>query len=303
MRSNWTRSSGRAGLKSITWEVIAAMPAPVKTEPMLNTNQTAPVGEMLRTWRQRRRLSQLALACDAEVSARHLSFLETGRSRPSRQMLTHLAELLDIPPRDRNSLLLAAGFAPLHSETPLDNPKAADGRRAVDFLLVGHEPSPALAVDRHWTLVASNRAIGLFLEGVAPELLEPPVNVLRLSLHPKGLAPRIVNLRQWRTHALERLQKQIDASGNAALMALYTELEGYPCGPASNGRTEKNEHGYGEIIVPLRIRTDDGVLSFLTTTTVFGTAVDLTFSELAIETFFPADEFTAAALRKKAVES
>ncbi|HEY4345350.1 MAG TPA: helix-turn-helix transcriptional regulator [Parvibaculum sp.] len=270
---------------------------------MLNTNQTAQVGDMLRTWRQRRRLSQLALACDADVSARHLSFLETGRSRPSRQMLTHLAELLDIPPRDRNSLLLAAGFAPLHSETPLDNPKAADGRRAVEFLLAGHEPSPALAVDRHWTLVAGNRAIGLFLTGVAPELLEPPVNVLRLSLHPRGLAPRIVDLRQWRDHAMERLQKQIDASGDAELMALYTELEGYPCGPASDGRAPKNDHGYGEIIVPLRVRTDEGVLSFLTTTTVFGTAVDLTFSELAIESFFPADEYTAAALRKMAAES
>jgi transcriptional regulator with XRE-family HTH domain len=269
---------------------------------MLNTNQTAPVGEMLRTWRQRRRLSQLALACDAEVSARHLSFLETGRSRPSRQMLTHLAELLDIPPRDRNSLLLAAGFAPLHSETPLDNPKAADGRRAVEFLLRGHEPSPALAVDRHWTMVAGNRAVGVFLAGVAPELLEPPVNALRLSLHPKGLAPRIVNLRQWRGHVLERLQKQIDASGDAELMALYTELEAYPCGPASDGRARESEHGYGEIIVPLRVKNDDGVLSFLTTTTVFGTAVDLTFAELAIETFFPADEFTATALRKAAAK-
>lgn len=274
------------------------MPRAVKTGAMLNANQAAPVGEMLRTWRQRRRLSQLALACDAEVSARHLSFLETGRSRPSRQMLTHLAELLDIPPRERNSLLLAAGFAPLHTETPLDNPKAADGRRAVEFLLAGHEPSPALAVDRHWTLVASNRATGLFLTGVAPELLEPPVNVLRLSLHPKGLAPRIVGLGQWRAHTLERLQKQIDASGDAELMALYTELEGYPCGPASDGRIQKNEHGYGEIIVPLRVRTDEGVLSFLTTTTVFGTAVDLTFSELAIESFFPADEFTAETLRR-----
>lgn len=277
------------------------MPAPGKTDAMLNTNQTthtAQVGEMLRTWRQRRRLSQLALACDADVSARHLSFLETGRSRPSRQMLTHLAELLDIPPRDRNSLLLAAGFAPLHTETPLDNPKAADGRRAVEFLLAGHEPSPALAVDRHWTLVAANRAIGLFLEGIAPELLEPPINVLRLSLHPQGLAPRIVDLRQWRGHALERLQKQIDASGDAELMALHTELEAYPCGPASDGR-KPDDHGYGAIIVPLRVRSDEGVLSFLTTTTVFGTAVDLTFSELAIESFFPADDFTAEALRKR----
>lgn len=274
------------------------MPASDKTDAMLNTNQTGQVGEMLRTWRQRRRLSQLALACDADVSARHLSFLETGRSRPSRQMLTHLAELLDIPPRDRNSLLLAAGFAPLHSETPLDNPKAADGRRAVEFLLAGHEPSPALAIDRHWTLVTSNRAVGLFLEGVAPELLEPPVNVLRLSLHPRGLAPRIANLRQWRDHVLERLQKQIDASGDAELMALYTELEAYPCSPVSDGRAHESEYGYGEIIVPLRIKSDEGVLSFLTTTTVFGTAVDLTFSELAIESFFPADEFTLGALRK-----
>lgn len=274
------------------------MPPPVKTDAMLNTNQTAQVGEMLRTWRQRRRLSQLALACDADVSARHLSFLETGRSRPSRQMLTHLAELLDIPPRDRNSLLLAAGFAPLHTETPLDNPKAADGRRAVEFLLASHEPSPALAVDRHWTLIAANRAVGLFLEGIAPTLLQPPINVLRLSLHPQGLAPRIVDLGQWRSHALERLQRQIDTSGDKELVALHTELEAYPCGPASGGR-KPDDHGYGAIIVPLRVRSDVGVLSFLTTTTVFGTAVDLTFSELAIESFFPADAFTTEALRKR----
>lgn len=272
------------------------MPAPVKTEAMLNTHQTAPVGELLRIWRQRRRLSQLALACDAEVSARHLSFLETGRSRPSREMLAHLAELLDIPPRDRNSLFLAAGFAPLYSETSLDSPIAEHARHAVEAVLRGHEPHPALAVDRHWTLVAANRGIGLFLSDIAPALLEPPVNVLRLSLHPDGLSSRILNVGQWRAHVLARLHTQIAATGDKGLIDLYGELESYPCAPSDSRSTM--DHPYSEIVLPLRIRHGGDVLSFLTTTTVFGTAVDLTFSELAIESFFPADRFTAEALRE-----
>lgn len=271
---------------------------------MLNMNQTSnrraanqPVGEMLRAWRQRRRLSQLALACDADISTRHLSFLETGRSRPSRQMLEHLTELLAVPLRERNSLFIAAGFAPLYTETSLDGPAAEHARRAVEAVLSGHEPSPALAVDRHWTLVAANRAVNVMLAGVAPELLEPPVNVLRLSLHPDGLSTRIVNLGQWRAHVLARLQTQIATTGDPALIDLYDELKSYPC-PALAAKGEVHAHACGEIAVPLHVRTGEGVLSFLTTTTVFGTAVDLTFSELAIESFFPADQATTAVLRR-----
>lgn len=258
---------------------------------------TQPVGEMLRSWRQRRRLSQLAFACDAEISARHLSFLETGRSKPSRQMLLHLTELLDVPFRERNALLLAAGYAPVYSETRLDSPDAGAARRAVDLVLASYEPFPALAVDRHWNLVAANNALPLFLAGIPEELLQPPVNVLRLSLHPDGLGNRIENLGEWRAHIFERLQRQVDATNDEGLAELLTELEAFPGGrqPAEGYDAE-----FGGLIVPLKIRTDAGTLSFFTTTTVFGTAVDITFSELMIESFMPGDAFTADLVREMA---
>ena len=255
---------------------------------------TQPVGEMIREWRQRRRLSQLAFACEADISARHLSFLETGRSRPSRDMLLHLAERLDMPFRERNALMLAAGFAPVYSETGLDNPDAAAARRAVDLVLAAHEPFPAIAVDRHWNLVAGNAALPLFLAGIPEELLAPPVNVLRLSLHPQGLGSRIENLGEWCAHVFERLQRQIDLTNDESLTALLAELKAYP---AAAKALEPINPEYGGIIIPLRLKTDAGTLSFFTTTTVFGTAVDITFSELVIETFMPGDEFTAATVR------
>ena len=186
--------------------------------------QTLPVGEQLRAWRGRRRLSQLDLALDAEISARHLSFLETGRSRPSRAMLLRLAERLAIPARDRNLLLVAAGFAPALPERALDDPALAAARRAVDLVLKAHEPFPALAVDRHWQMVAANAGVAPLLAGVAPHLLEPPVNVLRLSLHPEGVAPRIVNLAEWRAHIFHRLEAQIEASADPVLADLLAEL-------------------------------------------------------------------------------
>ncbi|WP_305070652.1 helix-turn-helix transcriptional regulator [Myxococcus faecalis] len=257
-----------------------------------------PVGELLREWRQRRSLSQLDLACRAEVSARHVSFLETGRSTPSRDMLLHLAEELDVPLRERNTLLVAAGFAPVYSENELDGPRMTAAREAVELVLSGHEPYPALAVDRHWHLVTANRAVGVLLEGIPGELLQPPVNVLRLSLHPDGLGRRILNLEQWRAHVLARLQRQVSTTADATLAALLDELRGM--GPVPSHASEPD---YAGVVVPLRIMTPRGVLAFIGTTTVFGTPVDVTLAELAIESFFPADAATGEILRRAAAEA
>lgn len=245
-----------------------------------------PIGEQLRVWRSRRRLSQLDLALDAEISARHLSFLETGRSRPSRAMLLRLAERLKVPPRDRNQLLVAAGFAPAQPDRSLDDPELASARRAVDLVLKAYEPFPALAVDRHWNLVSANASLGPLIAGVAAHLIGPPANVLRLSLHPQGVAPRIVNLAQWRGHIFHRLEGQIEASGDPILVALLAELRPLPGGAAADG------NHLGGVAVPLVLRTDDCDLSFFSMTTMFGTPIDITLAELAIEAFLPADSQT-----------
>ncbi|HEY8605833.1 MAG TPA: helix-turn-helix transcriptional regulator [Noviherbaspirillum sp.] len=259
-----------------------------------------PVGEHLREWRQRRRLSQLDLALEAEISTRHLSFMETGRSLPSREMVLHLAERLDIPLRERNALLVAAGYAPMFPQRPLDSPQLEPARKAMELVLAGHEPYPALAVDRHWNLVASNKALPPLLAGVDPSLLTPPVNVLRLSLHPQGVAPRIANYHEWRTHLLERLRRQIAASGDPFLGQLLDELSAFPAPPQA-GTPPDGRHGeFSGVAVPFQLRTEAGVLSFISTITVFGTPVDVTLSELALESFFPADAETAAALRSLA---
>jgi transcriptional regulator with XRE-family HTH domain len=252
----------------------------------------ASLGEQLRGWRRLRRMSQLDLSLEAEISTRHLSFVESGRSLPSRGMVLRLAERLAVPLRARNALLLAAGYAPAYAERTLDDPALAPARRAIDAILKGHEPFPALAVDRHWTLVAANDAVPPLLAGVAGALLEPPVNVLRLSLHPQGLAPRIVNLGEWRLHLLERLEEQCIASGDPTLAALRDELLTYPAPPA-----EKPRKDFAGLIVPLVLDVGGHELSFISTTTMFGTPIEVTLSELAIESFFPADEKTAAALR------
>ncbi len=257
--------------------------------------QTQPVGNLLRDWRRRRRLSQLHLACEADISARHLSFLETGRSLPSRDMVLRLAEQLEIPLRERNALLVAAGYAPIFKERPLEDPTLQAARKAIDLVLAGHEPYPAIAVDRHWTLVASNRAIPLFLAGLEPSMLEPPVNVLRLSLHPRGLAPRIVNLPEWRSHLLARLRRQIDASADPVLEDLFNELVSYPI-TGGNRYNAPDSKDYAGVAVPVQLATEDGILSFISTTTVFGTPVDITLSELALESFFPADAATSDTL-------
>ena len=255
-----------------------------------------PFGEHLRHWRLRRRMSQLELAHEAEVSTRHLSFVETGRSVPSREMVLRLAERLGVPLRERNALLVAAGYAPMYRERALDDPALAAAREAVQRILRSHEPYPALAVDRHWNLVASNAMIQHLLAGIDPKLLQPPVNVLRLSLHPQGLAPRIVNLGQWRHHLFERLRQQLQATPDAFLQQLDQELRAYPVPPEAEA-----SHLPGEVLgvaMPLQLRSPGGVLSFISTVTVFGTPLDVTLQEIALETFFPADADTAAALQR-----
>ncbi|MDW6021150.1 helix-turn-helix transcriptional regulator [Mesorhizobium sp. BAC0120] len=256
------------------------------------------IGVLIREWRTRRRMSQLDLASEAEVSQRHLSFIESGRAQPSRDMVLKLSERLDIPLRQRNRLLVAAGFAPNFGERPLDHPSLAPALAAVESVLRGHEPNPALAVDRHWNMVAGNGMVAPLLEGIAEaSLLAPPVNVMRLSLHPKGLAPRIVNLPEWRAHLLARLRRLIETTGDPALEELEAEMLTYPSG-VTRLRTIHDE---GTAIVhPLRIKAKDLVLSFISTISVFGTPLDVTLSELAIESFFPADEQTRFALQKMA---
>jgi transcriptional regulator with XRE-family HTH domain len=248
------------------------------------------VGPLLRTWRVRRRLSQLDLALDANVSARHLSFVETGRSRPSEHMVLHLAERLDVPLRERNQLLLAAGYAPVYSQHSLHEPDLRPIQAALEQLLKAHEPFPAAVVDRGWNLVAANEATQLLTQGVAAHLLQPPANVLRIALHPEGMAPRITNLGEWRAHLLRDLAAARDQTGDPALAQLYDELETYP-GPRA--------HAAHDVFVPLEI---DG-LRFLSTRTTFGSAVDVTVSELAIESFFPADDATANQLHASSARS
>ena len=263
-------------------------------------SQATPVGDLLREWRQRRRLSQLDLASDANISAKHLSFVETGRATPSREMVLHLAEQLDIPLRDRNVLLVASGYAPVFPERSLGDPGLHAARKAMDLVLAGHEPYPALAVDRHWTLIASNDAVPPLLVGAVAHLLQPPVNVLRLSLHPAGLAPRIANLTQWRNHLFTRLRRQIEVSADPVLVELLQELRAYPMHIGAGLSKRAPERDYGDVVVPFELVTQMGVLSFISTTTVFGTPVDVTVSELALETFFPADAATTEALNRLA---
>jgi transcriptional regulator with XRE-family HTH domain len=256
-----------------------------------------PVGDYLREWRQRRRMSQLDLALEAEISTRHLSFMETGRASPSRDMVLHLAERLEIPLRERNALLVAAGFAPVFSERSLDDPALQPARKAMELVLAGHEPYPALAIDRHWNLIASNKAVPPLLAGIDAALLQAPVNVLRLSLHPLGLAPRIANYAQWRAHLFERLRRQIDVSADPVLVALLNELAGYPPPASAQHMPQPSSHEYAGVVVPFQLATESGVLSFISTTTVFGTPVDVTLAELALESFFPANAATTEALR------
>jgi transcriptional regulator with XRE-family HTH domain len=250
------------------------------------------VGPLLREWRQLRRLSQFDLALQADVSARHISFIETGRSRPSAQMILQLAERLDVPLRERNQLLLAAGYAPVYGQRGLDDSAMEPVRETLELILRGHEPYPAMVVDRHWGIVTSNHAFTMLTEGAAPELLEPPVNVLRLALHPDGVAPRIVNLAQLRATLLSWLKSQAVSSGDPALAALYEELVELGGGPPAPAAPAGEE-----VAVPVRIRAGGTVLSFISTITTFARATDVTVAELSIESFYPTDAQTTAALR------
>jgi transcriptional regulator with XRE-family HTH domain len=249
-------------------------------------------------------MSQLDLAAEAGISARHLSFLETGRSQPSRDMLLLLAAQLQVPLRERNVLLQAAGFASVFPERQLAEPALEVVRKAIDVMLAAHHPFPAFAVDRHWTLVASNGAFRPFLTGVDPVLLRPPVNVLRLTLNPNGLGARLANYLEWRSHVLDKLRRQSEASGDPILFELLQEFRNYPV-PAAVDRTPASgtDQEFHRLVVPFQLVTDTGILSFFSTTSIFGTPVDITLSELSLEFFYPADAATAAALRKVAVPS
>jgi transcriptional regulator with XRE-family HTH domain len=263
----------------------------------MQTNRKT-AGDYLREWRGKRRMSQLELASEAEISTRHLSFLETGRSQASRQMLLHLSEQLDIPLRERNVMLVAAGYAPVFEERPLASPEMTAARQAIERVLKGHEPFPALAIDRHWQLVSANAAVAPLLAGLDRGLLKPPVNVLRLSLHPGGLAPRIANLAEWRAHLLMRLRTQIEQTADAVLIDLLAELSKFPATNMLQPRMPLPRDETAGIFVPFQLVTDAGKLTFISTTTVFGTPVDVTLAELALECFFPADDATAQALQR-----
>ena len=271
---------------------------PMHAAPTSTPTRRTSVGDHLRHWRQLRRLSQLDLAADAELSTRHLSCVETGKASPSRELVLRLCERLAVPLRERNAWLVAAGYAPMYREHAMDDPSMQAARCAVQHILDSHQPWPAVAFDRHWNLVMANRMVAPLLAGVSPALLEPPVNLLRISLHPGGLAPRIANLNQWREHLFARLRQQIHQTGDEGLADLLTELMAYPAQPADTAQRLDGEHP--GVLMPFLFQTPGGTLHLISTTTVFGSPVDITLQELALETFFPGDEATADALRAMA---
>ena len=265
----------------------------------ITASTSGSAGTLLREWRQRRRLSQMDLALEADISTRHLSFVETGRSRPSRELLLHLAQLLELPLRERNVLLVSAGFAPMYAERALDAPELAAARAAIELVLSGHEPYPAFALDRHWNLVRANRAAQRLFARVAPALVQPPVNMMRLSLHPEGLGGALLNLDEVRARMLNRLRRQVANTGDAVLTELLRELSAMPGAPPA---TAPVSDPYAGVLLPVRLRTPLGEVTLFSTLAVFGTPVDVTLSELALESFFPGDEGSASILRRLAEE-
>lgn len=259
---------------------------------MTTTTARRPVGSQLREWRERRRLSQLELSLQAEISTRHLSFVETGRSRPTPEMIVRLSEQLEVPLRERNVLLLAGGYAPRYPEHSLDAPELGAVYTGLKSILNAHGGHPALIMNRWWELLDSNRAMRLLMAEVSPELLQPPVNVLRLSLHPDGLAPRIVNLGQWRAHLLGQLSRRVERTRDHKLTTLLDELREYP---GEGGGTAAPT----DAVLPLRLRVGAAEWSFFSIAATVETAADITVSELVLEAFYPADAATAAALRSQ----
>ncbi|KMS76783.1 XRE family transcriptional regulator [Streptomyces viridochromogenes] len=259
------------------------------------------VGPLLRAWREQRRVSQLELALRADSSARHISFIETGRSRPSEEMVLRLAEHLDVPVRERNALLLAAGYAPHYPETPLDDPALDALRAGMERLIQGYEPYPAVVVDAMYNVHAANRGILMLLDGIPDHLLTPPLNAMRLTLHPEGLAPRIRNLREWRGHLLAQIERQIALHRSEPLRKLYEEVAAYPVPEEEvpEGTVAEGTPGSPEpaepvpyFALPLQVEVEGRVLSFISSISTFNTPMDVTVAELAIETFLPADPAT-----------
>ncbi|MGI8551280.1 MAG: helix-turn-helix domain-containing protein [Dehalococcoidia bacterium] len=283
-------------MMSITSRVKRAPSREAVRSPAAGQPAAGDAGTLLRTWRGRRRLSQMELAGAAEISTRHLSFIETGRAQPSRRVVLRLAEELTIPLRGRNALLLAAGFAPAYPETPLADPLMRPVRAALDRIVSLHDPYPALVVDRQWNIVTANASAVALLEGVAPDLLQPPVNVMRLSLHPRGLAPRTRNFAAWAGHLIGQLHQQVESSGDSDLQSLLEEVSHYPgimTQPAAPGPADR-------VVTAVRYATPDGDLALFTTIATLGAPTDVTAAELAIETFYPADEQTEILLQQRA---
>jgi transcriptional regulator with XRE-family HTH domain len=271
-------------------------PSVSPTDAAMTSGVRPEIGDLLRAWRRRRRLSQLDLAAGADISARHLSFVENGRSAPSREVVLRLAEALGLALRERNQLLISAGYAPMYAETQLAAPGMSAVRAMIRKVLAAHEPFPAVVLDRYWNRVEANDPAWIFAEGVAPELLREPVNLMRVCLHPAGLAPRIRNLGEWRAHLMSRLRDQVTTTGDPELTRLHDELAAYP--GAADLPAQAAGPGAAAIAIPLRIAFDGRDLAFYSTVSTFGTPLDVTVAELAIESFFPADQRTAAALRE-----
>ncbi|MBC9713419.1 helix-turn-helix transcriptional regulator [Streptomyces sp. TRM66268-LWL] len=269
---------------------------PVAATEKAPAQQPAPAkgaGPLLRAWREQRRISQLELALRADSSARHISFVETGRSRPSEEFLLRIADHLDVPVRERNALLLAAGYAPRFPETPLD--ELGTLREGLEQLLQGYEPYPALIVDATYNVIAANRGIAMLLDGLSEDLLTSPLNAMRLTLHPRGLAPRIRNLAEWRGHLLHQMERQIALFRSDALRELYEEVAAYPVDDPGESAAGSSPTAY--VALPLQIEHDGRTLSFISSISTFNTPMDVTVAELAIETLLPADPATVKYLQ------
>lgn len=253
-----------------------------------------PVGQLLWSWRRRRHLSQLEVSVGSGVSARHLSRIETGRARPSATMILRLGEHLGASLRERNEALMAGGYAPAYRERLLDDAALTRVRGALLGVLEQHEPFPALLLDRRWNIIEANRAFAHLIAGIPSDVLRPPLNALKLSLHPEALAPRVVNMAQWRAHLLLQLTRRVECTADPHLADLLAELTSYP-----SDDDHRSSAGVGEmdIVLPLVLRLAGHTLSFFSLSATLTSAGDVTLDELTVETFHPSDEATAAVVR------